>query len=146
MAQGMNAEPLYTREILRLAASIPHPARFDELEGSTERRSPTCGSRMRVRVELDGNGRVTELRQAVEACAFGQASAALMALGAHGRDAAEVGTALAGVERWLAGDDEAVSSWPGLEALAPARTRKGRHGAILLPLRTLVAAIVEAEL
>ena len=31
------------------------------------------------------------------------------------------------------------------EALAPARTRKGRHGAILLPFRTLVAAIERAS-
>ena len=38
-------EPLYTREILRLAASIPYLEPFEELEGATELRSPTCGSR-----------------------------------------------------------------------------------------------------
>jgi NifU-like protein involved in Fe-S cluster formation len=144
MAQGMNA-PLYTREILRLAASIPHLARFEELEGSTERRSPTCGSRMRIAVELDEVGRVTGLRQAVEACAFGQASAALLGAAAEGRNASDFRTALAGVEAWLNGDDRAVASWPGLDVLEPARSRKGRHGAILLPFRTLLAAIEEAR-
>ena len=58
-------EPPYTREILRLAASIPYLERFDQLEGATERRSPNCGSRMRMAVELDWAGRVSRLRQAV---------------------------------------------------------------------------------
>lgn len=138
-------EPLYTREILRLAASIPFLESFDELEGATERRSPTCGSRMRIAVELDWAGRVRRLRQAVEACAFGQATAALMGGHAMGRSAEEVGATLAELETWLAGSGDVPASWPGFEALAPARSRKGRHGAILLPFRTLHAAIEEAR-
>ena len=143
MAKGMN-EPLYTREILRLAASIPYLEPFEELEGATELRSPTCGSRMRMAVELDWADRVVRIRQAVEACAFGQATAALMGGHAMGRSSEEAATALKELEAWLAGG-EAPMSWPGLDALAPARSRKGRHGAILLPFRTLVAAIEAAR-
>jgi len=143
MAKGMN-EPLYTREILRLAASIPYLEPFEELEGATELRSPTCGSRMRMAVELDWADRVVRIRQAVEACAFGQATAALMGGHAMGRSSEEAATALNELEAWLAGG-ELPTSWPGLEALAPARTRKGRHGAILLPFRTLLAAIEQAR-
>lgn len=139
----MNAPP-YTREILRLAASIPYLEPFEALEDTTERRSPTCGSRMRVAVELDWAGRVKRLRQAVEACAYGQASAALMGGHAMGRSADEVALGLAELEAWLAGKCDLPTAWPGLEELAPARSRKGRHGAILLPFRTLLAAIEEA--
>ena len=89
MAKGMNS-PLYTREILRLAASIPYLEPFEELEGATEVRSKTCGSRMRMAVELDWADRVVRLRQAVEACAYGQASAALMGGHAMGRNTEEV--------------------------------------------------------
>lgn len=138
-------EPLYTRDILRLASAIPGVTRFTELEGATERRSPTCGSRMRLVVDLDEEGRVLGLRQAIEACAFGQASAALMAAHAEGRSAGDLRCAVTGIEAWLDGDDEAVASWPGLDVLAPARSRQGRHGAILLPFRTLLAAIEEAR-
>ena len=137
-------EPPYTREILRLAASIPYLERFDDLEGATERRSPTCGSRMRVAVELDWAGRVRIFRQAVEACAYGQATAALVGGHAVGRSADEVRDALAELEAWLAGNGEVPTAWPGLDVLEPARARKGRHGAILLPFRTLLAAIEEA--
>ncbi len=139
----MNAPP-YTREILRLAASIPYLVEFEELADATERRSPTCGSKMRVAVELDWAGRVKRLRQAVEACAYGQASAALMGGHAMGRSAAEVAAGLAELGAWLAGNSDVPTAWPGLDVLAPARSRKGRHGAILLPLRTLLAAIEEA--
>ena len=138
-------EPPYTREILRLAASIPCLERFEDLEGATEGRSKTCGSKMRIAVELDWAGRVRRFRQAVEACAYGQATAALMGGHAMGRSAEEVGAALAELEAWLAGKGGLPSAWPGLDVLEPARSRKGRHGAILLPFRTLLAAIWEAR-
>ena len=138
-------EPPYTREILRLAASIPYLESFAEMEGATERRSPTCGSRMRVAVELDWAGRIMRLRQAVEACAYGQATAALMGGHAMGRSAEEVRAALGELEAWLAGQGDVPTAWPGLEALGPALQRKGRHGAILLPFRTLLAAMEESR-
>jgi NifU-like protein involved in Fe-S cluster formation len=144
MAKGVK-EPPYTREILRLAASIPYLEPFEELDDALERRSPTCGSRMRVAVELDWAGRVKRLRQAVEACAYGQATAALMGGHAMGRSAEEVGTALSQLEAWLGGNGGVPTAWPGMEALAPALPRKGRHGAILLPFRALMAAIEEAQ-
>ena len=144
MAQGVK-EPPYTREILRLAASIPYLEPFEELAGATERRSKTCGSWMRMAVELDWADRVVRLRQAVEACAYGQAAAALMAGHAMARNADEVGRALQELEAWLGDKGDVPTSWPGLEVLAPALSRKGRHGAILLPFRTLLAAIEEAK-
>lgn len=134
--------PLYTRELLRLAASIPYLEPIDAVDGHAEKRSPTCGSRVSVGVRMS-EGRVAALSQSVEACAFGQASAALMGAGAVGSSEAEVREAIAGIEQWLRGDD--VSSWPGIEVLAPARTRSGRHGAILLPFVTLLAAIEDAR-
>lgn len=144
MAQGVKEQP-YTREILRLAASIPYLESFEELEGATEVRSKTCGSRMRMAVELDWAERVVRIRQAVEACAYGQAAAALMGGHAMGRNAEDVNVALGELENWLAGAGELPGSWPGLEVLAPALPRKGRHGAILLPFRALLGAIEEAK-
>jgi NifU-like protein involved in Fe-S cluster formation len=143
MAPGMTAPP-YTIEILRLAASIPYLEGFGELDGAIERRSPTCGSRVRIAVELDWAGRVSRLRQAVEACAYGQAAAALMGGHAMGRNADEVAAAIAEIEAWLSGSGELPAAWPGLDVLEPALSRKGRHGAILLPFRALLAAIEEA--
>lgn len=138
------SQPLYSVEILRLAASIPHLARLEGAQGKAEVRSPTCGSMVSVEVKLDGDGRVAGLGQQVQACAFGQASAALMGAHAVGRDAAEVERGLAGFSAWLEGLQDDPGAWPGLDALAPARPRRGRHGAMLLPFRALLAAIDDA--
>lgn len=138
-------EPLYTIEILRLAASIPHLGPLEDPEGEAEVRSPTCGSMVTVEVRLDDEGRVAALAQQVEACAFGQASAALMGAHAIGQQAEEVEQALADFAGWLDGGRDDPGLWPGLAALAPARSRRARHGAMLLPLRGLLAAIRDAE-
>jgi NifU-like protein involved in Fe-S cluster formation len=135
----MNA-PLYTTEILRLAASLTGPRALDREDGRAELRSPTCGSRVTTAVALDDEGKVAALSQTVHACAFGQASSALVEQGAIGRSQADVQTALSGLEHWLGGR-EAQPDWPGITALAPARSRKSRHGAILLPFRALLAAM-----
>lgn len=138
-------EPLYTRDILRLAASIPHLVPFAELEDGVQLRSPTCGSRVAMAVTLDGEGRVASLAQAVEACAFGQAAAALVGNQAVGATLDRSQVAAIRIAAWLGGDDAAVDSWPGLAVLEPARHRRGRHGAILLPFRALAAAIEAAR-
>lgn len=138
----MNA-PLYTTAILRLAASLPEPHALDRVDGSAEERSPTCGSNITTQVQLKG-GRVEALSQTVHACAFGQASAALVSQQALGRDRHEIEAALGDLGGWLSGTREQPPAWAGFDALAPARSRKSRHGAILLPLRALAKAMGSA--
>jgi NifU-like protein involved in Fe-S cluster formation len=136
----MNA-PLYTTEILRLAASLPAPRELERVDGSAEQRSPTCGSTVRLSVQVDEDGRVTALSQEVHACAFGQASASLLEAAAPGRTSDDIAEAVKELGSWLSGARDDPGSWPGLTALAPARSRRSRHGAILLPFRALLAAM-----
>ena len=96
-----------------------------------------------MRVLLNAEGRVTAVKQAVEACAFGQASGALVGAHAVGRNRTEAEAALERVEAWLGGVGD--EPWPGMAVLEPARARRGRHGAILLPFRALVAAIARTS-
>jgi NifU-like protein involved in Fe-S cluster formation len=137
----MNA-PLYTTEILRLAASLPMRTSLEEPSGTGEKRSPTCGSVIRTEVRLGEDGSLLELAQAVQACAFGQASAALVQRFAVGRDAVELGAARAQLAGWLKAEGAPPE---GFEVLAPARTKTGRHGAMLLPFDALIAAIEDAQ-
>jgi NifU-like protein involved in Fe-S cluster formation len=132
--------PLYTRDILRLAASIPHLGRLPDAEASVEKRAPVCGSSIIVDVALDEAGRVAALGQVVKACAFGQASAALMGTHALGRSPPELAEARDALAAWLAGTREDPGAWPGLDILAPARRLSARHGAILLPFQAAAEA------
>ena len=134
-------EPVYTTEILRLAASLGDPCELEREDGRAEVRSPTCGSRITLAVQLDDDRRVKRVSMKVHACAFGQASAALVERHSYGRTHAEVCDAMLEISRWLADEHDDASAWPGIVALAPARQHKGRHGAILLPFRALLAAL-----
>jgi NifU-like protein involved in Fe-S cluster formation len=133
---------LYTTEILRLAASLPIVGIVTP-HGSGEARAVTCGSRVQTAVTLDGD-RVAAVSQRVQACAFGQASAALVQAGAVGRTRGEIADARAVLGEWLSGGRESPGNWPGLAALSPARSRTGRHGAMVLPFDALLAALDDA--
>ena len=119
----MSATP-YTRDILRLAAHVPGRVSFGEINAEALR-SPTCGSRIAVAVTVE-DGRVANIAQAVEACAFGQAAAAVMAEGAPGASSAEAERALTEIRAWL--DGGPLPDWPGIDALDPVRALTGRHG------------------
>src|SRR5690349_20105630 len=136
--------PLYTTDILPLAASLHDPQPLEREDGRAELRSPTCGSRITMAVQLDGDRRVERLSMKVHACAFGQASAALVHHHGIGRTHDEIAEALVIISRWLAQEQEETGDWPDIVALEPARPRKARHGAILLPFRALLAAIESA--
>jgi NifU-like protein involved in Fe-S cluster formation len=144
MAEGMTA-PLYTTEILRLAASLQEPHALDREDGRAELRSPACGSRIALAVQLDRDRRIERMSMQVHACAFGQATAALVERHSRGRTHDEVSEAMVALSRWLSDDREEAPGWPGITALEPARPRKARHGAILLRFRALLAAIEAAR-
>ena len=135
---------LYNRDILRLAASIPHQRRLDRPQSTVEKTSPVCGSRVTVDVATDGEGRVAALGQEVRACALGQASAALMGAHAIGRSADELGEARDALAAFLAGCREDPGSWPGLEIFREARPFTARHASILLSFEAAAEAAAKA--
>ena len=138
---------LYTLDILRLAASIPHLGRLDRPQASVDKASPVCGSRVVVDLVLDRDGRVAALGQEVKACALGQASAALMAAHAEGRTAAELAEARDALAAYLRGERPDPGGWPGLDIFAEARRYPARHASILLAFEAAAeaAALARAE-
>ncbi len=135
---------LYTRDILRLAASIPHLGRLDHAMASVEKSSPICGSRVIVDVAVDRDRRIAAIRQEVRACALGQASAALMGGHAIGRNAAELAAARDALAAFLAGRRDDPGDWPGLDIFGTARTYPARHPSILLAFEAAAEAAVIA--
>ena len=135
---------LYNKDILRLAASIPHHARLAEAQASVEKRSPTCGSRVTTDVRME-EGKLVELGLDVKACALGQASASLMAARAIGMTVAELEEARDRLTAYLAGEGDDLDFWPGLTVLAPARDYPARHASIRLSFEAVAEAARMAE-
>jgi NifU-like protein involved in Fe-S cluster formation len=127
----MATVPLYTPEILALATTLAAWPLDESLPATATVRSRSCGSTLSLGLETDEDGRIAKVGLTTQACAIGQAAAAIFAAGAVGRDAAEIATTEQALLAWLAGQGP-MPNWPGLEAIDPARAYPGRHGAIML--------------
>ena len=137
MASSAN---LYTREVLALATSLSHWPLDPALGLTGAARSPTCGSQITLGLDLDEAGRVSRVGLRAQACAIGQASAALFAQGAVGRSRGELDAALGSIRRWLK-DGGALPDWPEFRTIAGAREYPARHGAITLAWQAALEAL-----
>ena len=135
---------LYTPEISALAIGNPFPDRLPDAHGSAERRSPICGSRVTVDVQLGDDGRVAALGTQVRACLLGQASSTLLARHAVGRSVEELVEARDALTHWLAGEG-AVPDWPGLELFTPGLKLTARHPSIRLAFEAAAEAADQAR-
>lgn len=126
-----SAATLYTPEVLALATGLAAYPWDETLPLKGEARSKSCGSTIRLGLGLDAAGRIERIALRSQACAIGQAAAAIFAGAAPGRDAHEIERADEAIAAWLAGEGE-LPDWPGLETIAAARAYPARHGAIRL--------------
>ncbi|MGL5837785.1 MAG: iron-sulfur cluster assembly scaffold protein [Sphingorhabdus sp.] len=133
---------LYSKDLLRLAAGLPHGDRLAEPTGTATLRSPVCGSEIAADILMNNDGRVAALAFRARACAMGQASAALLRDIAIGHSLTEIESARAALAAALSGAGDFADIWPELAIFEPAQTHPGRHAAILLPYDALIAAVI----
>lgn len=134
------AERLYTPELLALTLKLAEFPLGESLPLEGAARSKSCGSTLTLRLALNEAGQVARLGLRAQACAVGQASAAIFAEAATGRDAAEIAAVANAMQLWIAGEGPAPA-WPGIEMLEPARAYTARHGAMMLPWQAALAAL-----
>ena len=135
------AKVLYTPAILGLAVSLADWPLTDDLPHQVELRSQSCGSVVRVGISLDDTRQVAHFGVKAQACALGQASAAILAAHAIGKGHAEIASARDVLTAFLIGERADPGDWPGIEHIASALPYPARHGSILLPWRAAVAAL-----
>ncbi|MGC1470483.1 MAG: iron-sulfur cluster assembly scaffold protein [Sphingorhabdus sp.] len=136
---------LYTKDILRLAASLPFGDRLEGAHASATRRSPVCGSEISADVQLDDSGQVAALAFRAHACAIGQASAALLRQIGPGASVGEIEGMRTALAKALSGDGNFEQCRQELAVLETARAYPARHAAILLPYDAVLAAVAEME-
>lgn len=138
---------LYSREILRLATSLAGQKRLEHPDATSDRRSPTCGSRVIVDVILDADNRVAKIGMEARACALGQASAALVVAHAAGQSADEISKVRDALRAYLGSEEDTAPAdfWPGIDVFAAARGYPARHPSILLAFEALSEAVEVAS-
>ena len=137
-------DDLYSAKLLRLAAEVPRLGRLASPDGSAEKVSKLCGSRVVVDVTL-ADGKVADFAQEVKACALGQAAASV--LGAHvvGASLAELEEALGRFRAMLKTGGRAPEGRFGdLSMLQPVKDYPARHASTLLAFEAVTEAVQQA--
>jgi NifU-like protein involved in Fe-S cluster formation len=134
---------LYTPEVLGLAIVLARYPLTDDLPLRGEARSKSCGSTIALGLALAADGTIVRVGVRTQACAIGQAAAAIFAQGAVGMPAEAIARTRADLVAWLAGEG-ALPEWAGLAGIAAARDYPARHGAVLLAWTAATQALSTA--
>ncbi|HEX4635744.1 MAG TPA: iron-sulfur cluster assembly scaffold protein [Rhizomicrobium sp.] len=141
----MTDDPLYRRDLLRLAADATGAGHLAAPDAAATVHNPACGDRVTVELALK-DGQVTALAHATRACVLTQASAALLATSAVGRDQAGLASLAAGVRAFLRGASDSQNQLGGYEVFDGLKDHVGRHLCVLLPLEAALKALERAEI
>jgi nitrogen fixation NifU-like protein len=136
----MTDDPLYRREILRLAADAIGAGHLPAPDAVASVLNPACGDKVTVELTL-ADGQVTALAHVTQACVLTQASAGLLAAQAPGRDRAGLAALAEGVRAFLNGG-AALDGYAVFEGVAG---HAGRHTCVLLPLEAALKALESAD-
>lgn len=137
-------DDLYSAKILSLVANMPRAGRLAAPDASAERVSKLCGSRILVDVAVK-DGRVADFAQDVQACALGQAAAAILGANVMGADLAEIEAARDALRAMLkAGGPAPAGRFSDLAVLAPVKDYPARHASTLLAFEAAAEALAKA--
>jgi len=138
------SDPLYKKELLRLAADAHGAGRLPNPDATGEAFNPACGDKVIVDLSLE-DGRVAALAHDTKACVLAQASASILG------DRLK-GASLDDVER-LANDVAAMliskaapppAPFEDYAAFEGATEHRNRHRCVLLPIEAVLAALESA--
>ncbi len=133
---------IYHKELLRLAAVARGHGRLDNPDASVTLDNPLCGDRVTVDINVDGDGRITEIAQEVRACVLCQASISLLGAHAIGETGDSIGQISERVATMLGGEADAPDGkWADYSAFEPVRKYTSRHRCVMLPLEALSKAL-----
>ncbi len=137
-------DDLYSAKILKAAAGLPRTGRLAAPQGSSEKVSKLCGSRILVDVALT-DGKVSDFAQEVKACALGQAAASVLGENIIGATPAEIEEARAALYEMLkAGGKPPAGRFADLAMLEPVKDYAPRHASTMLAFEAAADAVRQA--
>jgi nitrogen fixation NifU-like protein len=135
------SDPLYRRDLLRLAADAHGAGRLVDADATGEAFNPACGDRVGVTLMLAA-GRIADIAHETRACVLAQASASILGRELRGVDRASLQRLHADVAAMLQTGTRAAS--PLLDAYRVfdgAGDFPSRHRCVLLPIEAVLNAL-----
>lgn len=138
-------DDLYSSKILGLAANMPLAGRLAAPQASAEKIAKLCGSRIVVDLDLT-DGLVSAFAQEVQACALGQASAAVLGSHVIGASLEEIKAARDALRAMLKDHGPAPTGrFADLAILEVVRDYPARHASTLLAFEAALSAAEQAR-
>ncbi len=138
-------DDLYSAKVLTLAANMPRAGRLTAPQGTSEKVSKLCGSRVVVDLVLQ-DSRVADFAQDVKACALGQASAAVLGANVSGASIPELESARDALKAMLKdGGAPPQGRFSDLRVLEVVRDYPARHASTMLAFEAVVEAAHRAS-
>ena len=139
------SDPLYRKEILRLAADAHGAGRLANPSATGTAHNPTCGDKVTVDLQFDSEGRVTAVAQDAKACVLTQASASILGERLKGVTREDIETLANAVGTMLvANGDPPAAPFEPYSAFQGAVTHRNRHRCVLLPIEAVLDAFDKA--
>lgn len=133
-------DSLYNTDVLTLSAGL-RAGRLDAPHGTARKVSMLCGSSIEVDVMMDGEC-VSNTALRIEACALGQASAAIMQDAMMGASLDELRAAREALRAMLKeGAEPPAGRFAKLALLLGVRDYPARHNSTMLAFDAVVAAV-----
>lgn len=134
------SDPLYKKELLRLAAHAVGAGRLAQADSSATAQNPACGDRVTVDLAIE-NGRIAAIAHHTHGCVLTQASAAILGADASGLDRTEIAALAETVRAMLKGGPVPMAPFDIYGVFDGAAGHSGRHKCVLLPLEAVLKAL-----
>jgi nitrogen fixation protein NifU and related proteins len=138
------SDPLYKKELLRLAADAHGAGRLGRADGTGHAHNPVCGDRVIVDLAVE-DGRIVELRQETKACVLTQASASILGQHLKGGTRGDVERLRDAVGEMLNGGPVPGDPFTDYSVFDAALAYPSRHVCVLLPIAAALAAFDASE-
>jgi len=136
-------DAFYQQALKDLAQAAHGAGRLASHDGEALRDNPLCGDRVRIEIARS-DGLITALAQETKGCLLCRAAASVLGLRAPGSSSEEIASAAQALRQLLADAADTppgADIWPELSLFLPVRAHRSRHGCVLLPIETLLAAL-----
>jgi nitrogen fixation NifU-like protein len=138
------SDPLYKKELLRLAADATGSGRLTVPCGTGTAHNPTCGDKVVMDVAI-ADGRIVGVAHHTQACVLTQASAAIVGAEIAGLSREEVSALHTGVAKMLAGHAAPPAPFDVFAVFDGVADHKNRHKCVLLPIEAVLQAFDASE-
>jgi len=139
------SDPLYRKELLRLAADAHGAGRLVGANATGHAHNPVCGDKVVVDLVLE-DGRVTGIRQETKACVLTQASASILGKNLKGASRSDIEALQDAVSAMLASRGPVPGTpFEDYGAFDAALAYPSRHTCVLLPIEAVLAAFDASE-